>query len=341
MARVGLTAVVAVVAVVARLNGLAAVGAIGLALAQPSAAQEPLAVRIGSDNDAFTFWLPPWQRTDHEYTSGVYGTLEYAGGSSVLPLGRQRKAHCGAVPSCAVHSFSLGQALYTGEEPPAPGLVPPRHPSRRPNAGWLYIEAAERDSAGRDMTEYRLDAGVVGPPALAEPIQRFFHEIGPAYPKPVDWRHQLPFEPGVTATMVRTHVVAAFGDAMGARGAIAMRGSVSLGTILTGATAGGTGSVSVPIGPAAHDKLWPRLAFSADADLHGVLRDEFLDGTFFRSSDHIAKNAGYDQERASLELQWTRFSAAFRATRAAPQYRLQQAPMVWGTLAVEWRPGER
>lgn len=284
--------------------------------------------------------MPSWQRADHEYSSGAWGTVEYPGRSGLLPLGRFRFATCaGSDRRCATHSFTLGQLLYTGEAPPSPGVAPPAHPSLRPNAAWLYVEAAERDSVGATIDEYRLAVGVVGPPALGGPLQRFFHFIGPLYPRPVDWSRQLPFEPGFIASMERTRIVSAFGDSTHVNGAFLARGGASIGTILTGVTAGGSASVSIPLRGAPESGYWPTVVFSADVAVHGVLRDESLDGTLFRSSDHVEKNWVYDQERASLALRWSRITVAYRATRAGLQYRLQQAPTAWGTLAAEIRLG--
>ena len=303
-------------------------------------AQKPVALRVSADNDGFNFWTPPWTRTDHEYSSGVWGTLEYAGSSPFLPLGLLRVPQC-RTAGCATHSVTLGQSLYTGEAPPSVGVAPPAHPSLRQHAAWLYLEAAERDSTANAVNEFRLAVGVVGPPALGEPIQKFFHVIGPAYPLPVDWRTQMPFEPGFVATAARTTRVGGFGETGGVHGLLRTRMAASLGTILTGATAGASGEVGIPVGPAAHNSAWPRAVFSAELVGHGVIRDEFLDGTFFSKSRRLAKSALFDEERASIELRWLFGSVAYRATRAGRQYDLQRAPMAWGTLYAEWRPGRK
>ena len=306
-------------------------------LANPLRGQRPVSVRVSADNDGFNFWTPSWTRTDHEYTSGVWGTVEYAGPSSLLPLGFLRLPRC-AASGCATHTFTLGQSMYTGEAPQTVGVVPPAHPSLRENAAWLYVEAGERDSIGNAVNEYRLAAGVVGPPALGGPLQKFFHAIGPPYPPPVDWSTQMPFEPGFIATIGRTTTVARFGTPASAAGLVRTNLTGSVGTILTGATAGASTEVAVPVGPAASNPIWPRVALGAELVGHAVLRDEFLDGTFFSTSRHLAKNRLYDEERAFIELRWARGTLAYRATRAGAQYERQGGPMSWGTLYAEWRP---
>ncbi len=308
--------------------------------------RRPGTVRVATDNDAYLFWRKPWERTDHEYTSGARGTVEYAGPSDVLPLARWRRT-CGEPRPCVSHSFSLGQELYTGEPPPAPGVEPAAHPSYRTNAAWLYVEAAERDSTGRDAREVSVRVGVVGPPALGEPMQQFFHVIGPKYPLPVDWSRQLPFEPGVVVTVARRRIVARTGDpdagggratGSGAGAALSVYGNASLGTILTGASGGLTALGVFPIADAAHGARWPRVAVSVEATAYGVLRDEFLDGTLFRSSPRVAKRPLYNEGRLAVELWWSRLRLGYRVAQTGPRYRLQDAPLTWGTLVAEWRP---
>lgn len=304
---------------------------------RPAVAQRPSAVRVSTDNDAFLFWRPPWERTDHEYTGGARGTLEYPGRAGLLPLGRLRAA-CDGAPACRSHSYSLGQEIYTGEPPSTPGVAPAKHPSHRTNAAWLYVEGAEHDSIGPHVTDFSLRVGVVGPPALGEPMQQLFHVIGPKYPLPVDWHTQLPFEPGFVATVRHSRTIATIGDAASAGAALAVRGGLSVGTILTGVTAGVSGVGVVMLARGIHYKIWPRVVVGASADLHGVVRDEFLDGTFFHASDRLEKNAAYAVGGASLALRWPRLGLSYRVTRTGPQYRLQGAPTLWGTLAAEWWP---
>jgi hypothetical protein len=309
--------------------------------------RRPATVSISTDNDAYLFWRKPWERTDHEYTSGARGTVEYAGPSGVLPLARWRRA-CDDPRPCVSHSFSLGQELYTGEPPPAPGVAPAAYPSHRTNAAWLYVEAAERDSVGRDVREVSARVGVVGPPALGGPMQEFFHVIGPRYPLPVDWSHQLPFEPGFVVAVTRRRVVARVGnpDASmervaegGASGAaVSVHGSAAVGTIFTGASGGIAALGVLPVAGPSPGARWPRVAVSVEATGYGVLRDEFLDGTFFRSSPRLEKRPFYDEGRVAVELWWSRLRLGYRVAHTGPRYRLQGAPLTWGTLLAEWRP---
>jgi hypothetical protein len=188
------------------------------------------------------------------------------------------------------------------------------------------------------VTAFAMRVGVVGPPALGEPMQQFFHVIGPRYPLPVDWREQLPFEPGFIATAARTRVLATLGDPARSGAAVSARGAVSVGTILTGADAGVAALAATPLGGGGSNGAWPRVLARGDATIHAVARDEFLDGTLFRPSPRLAKNPAYAEFGGGVELRWSRIAVSYRITRTGERYRLQDAPTLWGTLAAEWRP---
>ncbi len=309
-------------------------------IVSPASAQSPVAIRVTADNDAFNFWLPPWARTDREYTSGVSGSLDFPGRIGWLRLpGRLESRRSGREGFSRTHSYAVGQAIYTGEAVANGDAAR----STRPNAGWLYLELAEQDSSDRVIEEFRLAVGVVGPPALGERMQRFFHSLAPEYQRPVDWQRQLPTEPAFVARYARTSRLAAFGNGARWSGRIDTRAGAALGTVLTSVSGGATARVSIPLGPPLGERRgrWPRIEFGAEAHAHAVVRDEFVDGSFFRTSERLARTPFQDEERASLTLHWSQLSVGYRATRRSLQYRGQPSPAAWGTLATEWRPGRR
>ena len=311
-----------------------------LATAAPAAAQGPTAVRVAADNDAFNFWLPPWDRPDREYTSGARGTLEYAGRPG-WPVWPRLSRDASRVSS---HSFSIGQAIYTGVREPNIFARPNDWQDDgqhrvRPNAGWLYVEAAERDSTARATTELAVAVGVVGPPALAEQMQRFFHSLGPEFQRPVDWTRQLPFEPGFVARYLRTSTVGTFGDANRWRGAFTTELGGSAGTILTALSAGAGVATDVALGGAPASATAPHLAFTAGFSGQFVLRDEFLDGTIFRTSDRVDKQPIVTEARFALTFRWRQLGVTYRATHSGRQYDGQGPAASWGTIQTEWRFG--
>ena len=293
-----------------------------------AAGQGPIAVRVGADNDAFEFWIPPWDRPDQDYTSGVRGTLTYAGRSGIWPV-RAMLAGTGTV----THRFGIGQSIYTGTRDA--GQVPTAaQAASRPNAGWLFVTIAQQDSTARGTDEAGFDVGVVGQPALGSTMQRFFHSLGPQYNRVVDWTRQLPFEPGFVVWRDRARVVDAWSS--GAfRGATRLEAGASLGTILTEARLGVSTDLGLRLGSAADA---PRLLFDAAARAHGIVRDEFLDGTFFRKGDYVAREPAVLEGTAGLTASWRAWAATFRATRTTKRYAAQPRAAAFGTLEMEWRP---
>lgn len=329
------------------------VAAIGVAaVAPPAGAQRRLvAARAEADNDAFAFWRPPWDRSDDEYTSGVRGTLEFAGPSRFLRAVRDRipglhaswfpggvrravlRAVPDSAPSSVVRSVGVGQAIFTG--PRADSTSDPAMP-RRPNGAWLYAEIAERDSSPDRSASVSVAFGVVGPPALGEAAQRLFHSLAPEFQRPVDWSRQLPFEPafvvryneerrGTRWTPTRGMPVRPYASYGGA-----------VGTIVTEAAIGG--GLRGELGDTTRRRAWmPTIHVDADVRFRLVLRDEFLDGTFFRRSEHVARRPFLAERGLSVTARWGQLALAFRSRDPGRQYSGQRSESGWSTLRAEWR----
>lgn len=313
-----------------------------LAAAPRAVAQRPDAIRIGADNDAFNFWIPPWSRTDQEYTSGIRGSLEYFGPSRLLAPLHRLGAYitCDRPGPCGSHSFGIGQAIFTGatedyrlaDLPPGQAPPPPR-----PNAAWLFVELSERDSSSRGAGELSVQLGVVGPPALGEQMQSLFHSLGPEYQRPMDWSRQLPFEPGFVVRYSRMTQLVSFADGERWRGSIVSHLGGAVGTIATDAVVGVgiRGDISLIRGR--NDASSPRVALSLDARERLVLRDEFLDGTFFRPSDRMSKRPLVAEGSAAFTFVWRQLGLTYRVSRVGRQYDGQRVMSTWGTIETEWR----
>ncbi|MDA1080697.1 MAG: DUF2219 family protein [Gemmatimonadetes bacterium] len=309
----------------------------------PAAAQRPTALRVGADNDAFNFWLPPWERTDHEYTSGVRGSVDYDGPSPVL---RRLLSSVGAAcaPSeCAQHSFTLGQAIFTGFAADTSGPAGAtagagaRSLAARPNAGWLYVQASERDSVASVATEYSIAIGIVGPPALGEAMQQFFHSFGREFQRPVDWSRQLPFEPGFVARYTRTSYARAWVDDGTWRAVPYTSLGGAVGTILTEAAAGAGVQASVRI--PGSEKRWyvPFVDVTANGRARGVIRDEFLDGALFRASERVKRKPFVFERTFAVALTWQQLTLGYRVNHTGRQYTTQSQATNWSSLTAEWR----
>jgi hypothetical protein len=96
--------------------------------------------------------------------------------------------------------FALGQNIYTPEDISRSDLIR----DDRPYAGWLYVGGSvhaetKQTLAGRPfdiLDTVEIDLGMVGPASLAEPTQKFVHELIDTT-RPRGWRHQLDNEPGL------------------------------------------------------------------------------------------------------------------------------------------------
>ena len=100
--------------------------------------------------------------------------------------------------------FEAGRALRVkilsrpGLSTPHAISAPARPTNDRPWAGWLYAGWAlqrKRGTASSTGHAGTPNIGVIGPPALAKPVQTEWHKLIGA-PEPRGWTHQLPTEPG-------------------------------------------------------------------------------------------------------------------------------------------------
>ena len=222
--------------------------------------------------------------------------------------------------------------------PSETGLPVASRPPQRPNAGWLFLEEAQRDSSDRVVEELALAAGIVGPPALGETMQRFFHSLGPEFQRTVDWHRQLPFEPGVLARYTRLDRLATFGDGAQWNGMVRSIARGNVGTILVSAEGGGEATAEVvlrdgttPVAGA------PKFVFTVSATARVVLRDEFLDGTFFRGSDRVSRRPIVPTMMAGFAFQWRRMTVGYHAHAVGTQYDGQARRASWGSIEASWR----
>lgn len=105
------------------------------------------------------------------------------------------------------YSLEFGQNIYT---PKAHFNPPP--PTDEPYAGWLYFGAnLLQDTGGRYLDHVGIQAGIVGPAALAEPVQNDFHALIGAN-RFHGWSHQIRDEPGLVLTYDRHWRVPVIGN---------------------------------------------------------------------------------------------------------------------------------
>lgn len=303
------------------------------AMAVPTGAafsQLPHTLSLRVDNDAFDFWMLPWNRPDDEYTSGVH--IAYDGGdaprwSRAFLRGR---APCSVgARSCRSSRSVLGQDIYT----PAVRLDSGRAaPGMRPNAGWLFLSQSARALDERRSRELTLTGGVTGAPSLARYMQALAHRAAPAFNRPTDWRSQLGFEPGVIASYEeRARVVVAEGESVGAD--FIPRVALSAGNIATNAEVGFDGRIGLNL---PHPWLLEPDRFSATlsvgASVRAIARDLFLDGNTFEHSVRVGHEPLVRSGSAGVEIRYDGFIVGYRAQSDSRAYKRGPAWHPWASL---------
>jgi hypothetical protein len=290
---------------------------IGTAVAQSAAppAESPRTFSLRVDNDAFDFWMLPWNRPDEDYTSGVH--LDYDGGG--LPRWAHRlmprRPTCAAgVAECGGSRLELGQDIYTAAVSESD---PHAAATARPSAGWLYLEQTARELSADRSDELSLSIGVTGPPSLAQFTQRLAHRAAPTFNRPTDWSRQIGFEPGAIVRYERRRRVALISGALD----LIPEASVSVGNVLTEATAG----VHVRSGwHLPHPWLTERASTSifADAGLSGqtIARTLFLDGNTFTSGPRVGHEPIVGTGEMGIGLRIHSFSLEYRAVNQTRAY---------------------
>jgi lipid A 3-O-deacylase len=291
-------------------------------LAAPPATPAPHTLVVRADNDAFDFWMAPWNRPDDEYTSGVH--ITYEGGDAPVwargPLRARAACAIGALV-CRTGATEVGQDIYT---PLVAVDSPHAAPGSRPNAGWLYIQQQAAALSASSSDELALTLGVTGPPSLARYTQQLAHHAAPQFNRPTDWSRQLAFEPGAIVRYEHRERLLSTDDA--ADGApigvdVIPRYAASIGNVLTNLE----GGVQSRIGwrlphPWLPSAPRPSLALSVGVNGQFVARNLFLDGNSFQSGPRVGHEPFVGSGELGLELRAGRFIAGYRAVSESRAY---------------------
>ncbi|WP_276374341.1 lipid A deacylase LpxR family protein [Chryseolinea sp. H1M3-3] len=92
------------------------------------------------------------------------------------------------------YGWALGQNIYTSSDITVSDIIP----GDRPYAGWLYINLKKfsNSTTARRRISSDLSLGVIGPAALACPVQKGFHQLINS-DRPEGWSHQIKNNPGI------------------------------------------------------------------------------------------------------------------------------------------------
>lgn len=298
-------------------------------LARAASAQSPRTFSVRADNDAFDFWMLPWNRPDDEYTSGVH--LSYDGGDApwwARRVLRDLPVCTSQSSACRTSAFEIGQDIYT----PLVSSSGIASPADRPDAGWLYLSESARSLTPDHSDALTLTFGVTGPPSLAEFTQRVAHDAGPAYNRPTDWTRQIAFEPGLIA---RFEHDARFASPANVPVGVELvpRASVSVGNVLTAADAG----VRARFGwRMSHPWLPPTGDLGFDVlcgvSARGVARNLFLDGNTFEDGPRVGHEPFVESGELGFEFHARGIALGYRAVSDSRQFAAGPKWHPWGSL---------
>ncbi len=292
------------------------------------------AVRIRADNDAYNFWQPPWDRPDEEYSNGVRVSSDFRGPalwSALAPRWLGRRDTSRANEQRVSSSWTLGQDMFTASRHISDPIAPA---GARPNAGVLWVQNAERRVSSDRMTEGSVTIGVTGEPSLASSVQRIVHGYTAAWQRPIDWSHQVPFEPLVNVAYDEHRRVAV--RAMH----LQPHAGVSLGNLLTEARAGvgmHTGwNMTHPWMPAAAVQDY-EVAVIADATLRAVAWNGTLSGNLFRPSARMTLRPLVPELQFGVSVRARRATISYLVHQRGAEYLGRSRAHWWSQIQTQWQ----
>lgn len=193
--------------------------------------------------------------------------------------------------------YTIGQNMYTPEEL---SLSEP-DPNDRPYAGWLYTSVGLAGYTSESHEVLEVSLGIVGPAAMAEPAQKFVHDLIGA-DEPNGWDFQLENEPAITLTYQKSWTAYKF-ESLGLEGSLAPHIGGSVGNVFAYANSGITARIGKGLrndtGP---PRIQPAIlssglmternyAWFVFAAYEGrlIARNIFLDGNTFKNGPSVDK----------------------------------------------------
>lgn len=293
-------------------------------------AQEKNTLSFTIENDSFF-------GTDRYYTHGF--RLQYMHKPNEVPEWTSTFLH--NLPTLGMEvkrqrvGFALGQELYT------PAKISPRAllENDRPYGAWLHGSLILRRAGMFSeniavMDELELDLGVVGPEALGEETQTWWHKVT-EYAEPRGWGNQLETEPALQFYLTRsirmgfrTEIYWGLDIVPHARIAL---GNIyvfgELGTLFRAGFNMPSEYVVSPMEsfsthPSYDPPAWSVYAF-AGADGRVVGRNIFLDGNTFRESHSVEKEVFVADMRAGAAVRYLGFETVVSIVHRTREFDLQ------------------
>ncbi len=277
-------------------------------------------LKVEMDNDFYAFWIPPNRRPDEDYTNGLRVSFDRTHafrGFGFLARDPACSNARNAAP-CTITRIEIGQEIYT---PQVDSLHYLNHD--RPYAGWLYATyKAPRVTRDGEST-ISLSVGVVGPPSMADKVQKAFHALFPWYHRNTGWDRQLKFEPGVIAGFSQRRLLLL--DLLPSEVVqVVPEWTLAAGNVRDAATAG----LGIRLGyhvphpwlDSGEQSSWWSIYLSGKAREDLVLHNIFLDGNTFDSHSQVKRNPFVNQRETGAGLRIGLVTAEYRAVIRQREY---------------------
>lgn len=313
--------------------------------AAPAGALQVSEITVSDANGQFALWRDVHHRLDDNYTNGAQIMIALDGAPLWGRVAGVHAATCGspadsiAARPCTSSEFRFGQDIYT----PHSGLARSEPvPGERPFAGWLYLSETGRVATAVRSDEGTVEVGVTGPPSLAEAVQTAWHGLI-AYPPPLGWSHQIPFEPGIL--LAYQHDQEVWSGRLSGVPVVSVVPHIGLlaGNILTGANAGadvrvGYG-VRTPWDESAHGQHPHRLSIYAIAGGREdwVAYNAFLDRGTQNPVLHVSRIPWVTQYQLGAGARVSHLVAEARGVVRTREYTTGGSTEPYGVITVGWR----
>ena len=245
------------------------------------------------------------------------------------------------------HGYAFGQSMFTPSD-----ITMANPPLRdRPYAGWLYGTVGLGVESGRQLDQFGMTFGMVGPASLAEQFQKFVHRVLPGN-EPQGWDTQLGNEPGIVATYRRSWRGVATSTLSGAQLDFTPHLGAALGNVFTYGNAGGTvrygkrlpndyGPPRIQPGLSGSGDLSPVSAFGwylfAGIEGRAIARNIFLDGNTFRDSRSVDKKHLVGDLQIGFVLNWSDLRLSYTHVLRTREFQTQGNEDNFGSFSLSYK----
>lgn len=304
-------------------------------------AQTVRSASLAFDNDGFTFWVPPRQRTDWFYTHGTHLALTFAARPPVARLlGLQDEPLCepgdGAASmtsACVTTRLRLAQEIYTPESL----FVYSPTQGDRPYAGWLSVLVEAHRVAPDRSRAVGLELGVTGPPSGAGQAHLAIHRwLDKA--EPGGWDYQIPFELAGALSVRETRYWPSIPSATRGSASVATSWGASLGTSRTAGLIGFGGRFgwNAPAGMESRGPGAPGgwVVAHVGTEAEFVAHDLFIDGSLWHDTVEARREPLVGRLRVSLRAGWDHVGLHLSVTSSSRAFARQSGAHTYGTLGL-------